>query len=44
MILIIKKAIAKAEATIPAFFNRFRIIRYINYSIKKRNNKTKINL
>jgi len=44
MILIIKKAIAKTEARIPAFFSRFHIIRYINYLIKKRNNKTKINL
>ena len=33
MILIIKKATAKTEATIPAFFSRFHIIRYINYSI-----------
>tara|TARA_X000000368_G_scaffold173207_1_gene136588 strand:+ start:339 stop:473 length:135 start_codon:yes stop_codon:yes gene_type:complete len=44
MILIIKKATAKTEATIPAFFSRFHIIRYINYSIKKSNNETKINL
>ena len=35
---------AKTEATIPAFFSRFHIIRYINYSIKKSNNETKINL
>lgn len=44
MILIIKKATAKTEATIPAFFSRFHIIRYTNYLIKKRNNETKINL
>ena len=44
MILIIKKATAKTEATIPAFFSRFHIIRYIYYSIKKINNETKINL
>ena len=44
MILIIKKATAKTEATIPAFFSRFHIIRYINYSIKNNNNEAKINL
>ena len=44
MILIIKKATAKTEATIPAFFSRFHIIRYINYSIRKINNDIEFNL
>ena len=44
MILIIKKATAKTEATIPAFFSRFHIILYINYSIRKINNDIEFNL